>query len=96
MSTTTFDPPEALKELPDLWPTLVLPFGEAIAEPNDHAGLSYEWGDLVLPRREVPVDVLGVGLGEWRGHPGQDHRRRSHQSLGELRAGDPHRRFGAC
>jgi hypothetical protein len=36
---------------------LVLPFGESIAAPNPHAGLSYRWGDVRLPRGEVPIDV---------------------------------------
>jgi hypothetical protein len=57
MSTTTFSPPEGLPAGRRVYPALVVPFGEAVDTDHEDAPRVFGWGDLKLPRGDVPVDV---------------------------------------
>ena len=57
MSTTTYSPPEGLPTGQRIYAALVLPFGEPAHPSHEDAGRVFRWGDVRLPRREVPVDV---------------------------------------
>lgn len=63
MSTHTIAPPPELTadERHGVYPCLVLPWSEELLAPNEHAGSSYEWGSVRLPRSPVTVTARHDG-----------------------------------